>query len=117
MNQLKKLFLPAMIMISFAFVPFHHGWADYDQKKGFEFTGVVQEFVFENPHARIKLKNDQAEWLVILAPTSRMNDRGVPVDKLKEGNTVKVYGYPHKKVKDEMRAERIFVGDAKFELR
>ncbi len=106
-----------MIVISFAFVPFHHGWADYDQQKGFEFTGVVTEFVFENPHARIRLKNDKAEWLVILAPTSRMIDRNVPTDKLREGNTVKVYGYPHKKVKNEMRAERIFVGDAKFELR
>lgn len=106
-----------VILFLFAFIPFHHGWADYDQKKGFEFTGDIQEFVFENPHATLKLKGEADEWLVILAPTSRMNDRGVPIDKLQKGNKGKVYGYPHKTGKKEMRAERIFVDDVKFELR
>jgi len=117
MKKLNKLLLPIVVLVSFSFVPFHHGWADYDQTKGFELTGEVQEFVFENPHAKAKLKSGDQVWLVILAPTSRMTERGVPVDKVKVGTKLKVYGYPHKKVKDEMRAERMFVDDVKFELR
>ncbi len=117
MNQLKKLTLPLLILVSLAFVPFHHGWADYDQTKVVEYTGEIVEFTYENPHATAKVKDGKKTWMVILAPTSRMEARGVPVDKLKKGNKLHVYGYPHKKTKDEMRAERIFVEEVKYELR
>jgi hypothetical protein len=36
---------------------------------------------------------------------------------IKKGSSLRVVGYPHKEIKDEMRAERIYVGDKKFELR
>ena len=55
--------------------------------------------------------------IVVLAPPSRMEARGLTADMVKKGATVRVVAYPHKEVKDEMRAERIFVGDKKFELR
>ncbi|MEJ7740934.1 MAG: DUF6152 family protein [Chitinophagaceae bacterium] len=100
-----------------AFTPFHHGWADYDQTKVLDYTGTVQEFTFENPHALAKVKNKNKTWTVYLAPTSRMRDRGVPNDKLAKGSSVRVVGYPHKEVKDEMRAERIFIDKTKYELR
>jgi hypothetical protein len=46
-----------------------------------------------------------------------MEARGVSAGMLKEGSTIRVVGYPHKKIKDEMRAERIFINDTKYELR
>ena len=46
-----------------------------------------------------------------------MEARGVSADMIKKGATVQVVGYPHKKIKDEMRAERIFIDGNKYELR
>ena len=117
MNQIKKLLLAILILGAFSFNTFHHGWANYNQDKVLDYTGVIQEFTFENPHATAKLKHKGKTWLTILAPTSRMEARNVPIDKLKKGNTLRVVGYPHKKIKNEMRIERIFIGTDKYELR
>jgi hypothetical protein len=107
----------AIALPAVSFKPFHHGWANYDQTKTLDYTGTVEEFKFENPHASARVKDQNKTWLVILAPTSRMESRGVPTKKIAKGSKLRVVGYPHKTIKDEMRAERIYVGDAKFELR
>jgi hypothetical protein len=117
MKKWQLLVAGLVVLIAFSFKPLHHGWANYDQTKTLDYTGVVEEFKFENPHATARVKDKNKTWLVILAPTSRMESRGVPVDKIVKGSKLRVVGYPHKTVKDEMRAERIFVDDAKFELR
>ena len=56
-------------------------------------------------------------WNVVLAPPSRMENRGLPRDALKPGNTVTVVGYPNRSKPDEMRAERITVDGKTVELR
>jgi len=117
MASIKNIVVGILFLISVSFIPLHHGWADYDQTKVLDYTGTVQEFTFENPHALAKIKNKNKIWTVYLAPTSRMSDRGVPNDKLAKGSTLRVVGYPHKEVKDEMRAERIFIEETKYELR
>ena len=68
-------------------------------------------------HSLLKVKYSGKLWTVYLAPTSRMTARGLTADMIKEGAAVRIVAYPHKTVKTEMRAERIFVGDQKFELR
>ena len=77
----------------------------------------MQELVYENPHATAKVKEKDKVWTVILAPISRMEARGLNADMIKKGSTIQVVGYQHKEIKDEMRAERIFVDGKKFELR
>jgi len=117
MAALKKVSFVLTVLFFVAFMPLHHGWSNYDQDKTLDFTGTIQESVYENPHGSIKLKHEDKVWLVILAPVSRMTARGVNADMLKKGTTVQVVGYQHKEVKDEMRAERIIIGGEKFELR
>ena len=117
MTYLKNCLPALFILLLFSYSPDHHGWANYNQKDTLDYTGVIEEFTYENPHATAKVKHRNKTWFVVLAPTSRMESRGVPVDKLKQGASLRVVGYPHKKIKNEMRAERIFVGGAKFELR
>lgn len=117
MRYFKIIFLVLIISVCTAFVTFHHGWANYDQNKTLDYKGVVQELVYENPHATAKVKDKEMVWTVILAPISRMEARGVTADMIKKGSTIQVVGYPHKEMKDEMRAERIFVGGTKYELR
>lgn len=101
----------------FAFAPLHHGWSSYDQTKTLNFTGKILEMSYENPHGMIKLQVEKKKWTVVLAPPSRMETRGLSKDMLKVGGTATVVGYPHLKIKDEMRAERITIGDKTTELR
>lgn len=101
----------------FAFAPLHHGWSSYDQTKTLNFTGKILEISYENPHGMMKLQVEKKKWTVVLAPPSRMESRGLTKDMLKVGETATVVGYPHLKIKDEMRAERITVADKTTELR
>ena len=117
MAALKNTSLVLIVLCCFAFNTFHHGWANYDQEKKLDYKGTVVELVYENPHATAKVKHDNKIWTVILAPITRMEARGVTADMLKKGAVIQVVGYPHKEIKDEMRAERIFVDGKKYELR
>lgn len=115
---IQKNILPVLILFfCIAFKPLHHGWAEYNQDKTLDYVGTIQKSTYENPHTTAHVKHGKKTWLVILAPVSRMQARGVTADMLKPGNTVQVVGYPHKKIKSEMRAERIFIDGNKYELR
>ena len=117
MKPLRNISLAAIVLIFSAFTLFHHGWANYNQKKVLDYTGVIVESTYENPHALARVKTGSKIWLVYLAPATRMEARGVKPEMLKKGNSIQVVGYPHKKIKDEMRAERIFIDGTKYELR
>ena len=117
MNYLKNICLAMSLLFCVAFNPFHHGWANYDQEKTLDYKGTIQELTYENPHATAKVLQGKKVWTVILAPVTRMEARGVTADMIKKGSSVQVVGYPHKEIKDEMRAERIFVNGTKYELR
>lgn len=117
MGLLRNSFIGLLFISFVSFTLRHHGWTNYDQQKVLDYTGTIQSSAYENPHASIQVNQDKKVWTVILAPVSRMETRGVTADMVKKGNAVRVVGYPHKKVKDEMRAERIFINGAKCELR
>src|SRR5688572_7843317 len=113
-SQVGMLFI---VLSLFSFAPFHHGWSSYDQTKPLNFTGKILETGYESPHGMIKLEVKKKKWTVVLAPPARMESRGLTKDMLKVGATATVVGYPHLKIKDEMRAERITIGDKTTELR
>jgi len=114
-----KYFAFALLLVtSSAFA--HHGWSNYDNTKILKIEGTVDDVAFTNPHATIKLSQDKKEEPVldvILAPISRMTDRGLPKDKLKKGLKVTIEGYANKKDAKEIRAERIIVDGKSIELR
>ncbi|MBX0334240.1 hypothetical protein K3G39_13435 [Pontibacter sp. HSC-14F20] len=112
-----KILLIIFLPFSAAITVLHHGWANYDQTKRLDYTGLVEELTYENPHGMLQLEHEGKTWTVVLAPPSRMNSRGLTKDMIQPGDSVRVVGYPHKEVEDEMRAERIYVGDKKIELR
>ena len=117
-NRVRKpIALICVGLLLFSFAPWHHGWSEYDQTKTLTFTGKILEMTYENPHGMIKLEVEKKKWTVVLAPPSRMESRGLLKDMIKSGTTVTVVGYPHLKIKDEMRAERITVGKKTTELR
>jgi hypothetical protein len=110
----------------------HHGWANYHQDIELTYDGVITTNDIGNPHTYIDLHvherqwtderaadyDEVEEWNVVLAPLTRMRNRGMADDSmLAVGDTVTVVGYPHRTEEREMRAERIIIGETTIELR
>jgi hypothetical protein len=94
----------------------HHGWSGY-QDELLKVSGVIEQSSYANPHGSIHLKAADKTWLVVLAPTSRMGNRGLTAEMLKVGGKVAVEGYQKTSDPEEMRAERITVEGKTVELR
>jgi hypothetical protein len=95
----------------------HHGWSSYDASKELRLTGVIRESGYEHPHGHVRLEADGKTWLVVLAPPSRMEHRGLTQAMLAAGTKATVVGYPKRDDPVEMRAERITIADKTVELR
>lgn len=95
----------------------HHGWGGYDSSKPLNLTGVIREATYEHPHGALKLAVEDTVWDVVLAPPSRMQVRGLSRAMLAAGTRATVMGYPHRTIKDELRAERITIDGKTIELR
>jgi hypothetical protein len=80
-------------------------------------TGTIRESGYEHPHGYVKLQTPGKTWIAVLAPPSRMDNRGLAREALRVGETATVEGYPNRNKPDEMRAERITVGGKTVELR
>ncbi|WUR11811.1 DUF6152 family protein [[Empedobacter] haloabium] len=95
----------------------HHGWSEYDATKPLNLAGTIVESGYTQPHGYVLLQSADKRWHSVLAPPSRMEGRGLAKEALAAGAKVTVYGYPHRSKLDELRAERITVGDKTTELR
>ncbi len=117
MSKLKNISLVIALLICASYTVLHHGWAEYDQTKPTDFKAKIEDLTYENPHVLAKVKLKKEMTTVYLAPVTRMESRGLNADMIKKGTTIRFVAYPHKTEKNEMRAERIFVGEEKYELR
>lgn len=95
----------------------HHGWGGYDAGTVLTLTGPVREVYFGNPHCTVVVEAEGKAWTCVLAPLSRMTNRGLPDGSIKVGDTVTLVGYPHRSEAAELRAERITVAGRTVELR
>jgi len=101
----------------------HHGWSEYDSAKALKLSGKIVESGYEHPHGHIRFeaKGEGATagktWNVVLAPPSRMENRGLQKEWLKPGASATVEGYPNRNKPEEMRAERIIINGKTIELR
>ena len=95
----------------------HHGWSSYDANSVLTLKGAILESRYQNPHGELVLEDSGKRWLVMLAPVSRMEARGLPREAVAVGKTVTVVGYPSRVTQGEMRAERITAEGKTVELR
>ena len=95
----------------------HHGWSGYDSSKVLNLTGTIREAGYEHPPGYIKFEVPGKTWLVVLAPPSRMENRGLPRTMLVAGTPATIVGYPNRTDPEEMRAERITINGKTVELR
>jgi hypothetical protein len=112
---MKRLALLIFFAATQAFA--HHGWSEYDAGRPLKLEGAIQESGYVHPHGFVKLKTADKTWLVVLAPPTRMQNRGLTEEMLAAGNRVTVVGYANREKPEELRAERIIVGDKSTELR
>lgn len=113
---MKRLLLAAGLALPLAAAA-HHGWSEYDSSKVLELTGKIVESGYEHPHGHVRLEVPGKTWSVILAPPSRMENRGLPKEWLKSGGAATVEGYPNRNKPEELRAERIIINGKTIELR
>lgn len=95
----------------------HHGWSEYDAANVLKLDGTIEQAHYSNPHGHVKLKTADKTWDVILAPPSRMENRGLSREMLTVGAKAEVTGYPNRNKPDELRAERIIIAGKTIELR
>ena len=95
----------------------HHGWGSYDSNTVLTLNGTIKAATCENPHGMLQLEADGKTWTVVLAPPSRMQNRGLEADMMKPGTAATVVGYPSRNDPVEMRAERITIAGKTTELR
>lgn len=95
----------------------HHGWSEYHGDRPLKVTGTIVESGYIHPHGFVRLKADDKTWLVVLAPPSRLKNRGLSPEMLSKGASASVLGYQNRNDPDEMRAERITIGGKATELR
>ena len=113
----RRLLLAGALVLAPAGAAAHHGWSSYDEERTLDLKGVVRSSTYEQPHGTLKLDVLKQTWHVVLAPPTRMKSRGLEPDMLKPGTEAAVVGYPHRKTKLEIRAERITVAGKTVELR
>jgi len=117
MKRLELAALAVTLALAPTAILAHHGWSEYDQTKPLTLEGRIDEMGYEHPHGYVKLATKGKTWVAVLAPPSRMDNRGLLKEMLKPGTNVSVVGYANRSNPDEMRAERITVGGKTVELR
>ena len=114
-----RLILSLLFALAVAALPAaaHHGWGSYDADNPVTLEGAIATSKFEQPHTEMTLTLEGLDWLVTLAPPSRMNNRGAVAELIAPGKEIKAYGYPRRDGTKEIRAEWIEVDGQHFELR
>jgi hypothetical protein len=95
----------------------HHGWSSYDATKVLKITAPLKEVTWGNPHGMAKVPYQGKDWVVVLAPTTRMEGRGLTQAMLAPTKTVTIEGYPRSDGTPEMRIERVTAEGKTVELR
>lgn len=95
----------------------HHGWSSYDESKPVTLNGTFAELSWGNPHGAAKMRWKGKTWDVILAPTGRMEARGLTRAEVEPGKRIRLTGYVRRDGTPEMRIERIMIGEKTVELR
>jgi len=111
------MLLPVLLFGAILVAHAHHGWSEYDTANVLNLNGVIKESGYQHPHGHVRLEVPGKTWLVVLAPPSRMENRGLPAASLKAGNRATVVGYANRNKPEELRAERITINGKTVELR
>lgn len=95
----------------------HHGWGSYDAATVLTVKAPLTDVTWGNPHGAAKVVWQGRTWDVVLAPTTRMETRGLTREMLAPGKAVTLVGYPRRDGTAEMRIETVTVDGKTVPLR
>lgn len=95
----------------------HHGWSSYDAEKVIRVTAPLSAVKWGHPHGTAKIVWQRKKWNVVLAPTARMQARGLTRAMLVSRRPVTLIGYPRRDGAAEMRIETVIADGKRVELR
>ena len=87
--EMKRTWIGLLAALPFSAIA-HHGWSEYDTTRALTLTGTVAESGWEHPHGFVKLETPGKTWIVVLAPPSRMENRGLQKAAIASGMTATV---------------------------
>lgn len=116
-NPVRSLAIAAALLALPATALAHHGWSSYDPAKPIKLTAPITAVTWGNPHGTAKVTWNDKPWDVVLAPTTRMEARGLTQDALTTAKSVTLEGYPRTDGTTEMRIERVTIDGKTIELR
>lgn len=117
MSPIAKFALAGALAATSVAAMAHHGWSSYDEDEPITLTGPLKEVDWGNPHGSAKMNWRGEEWDVVLAPVSRMEQRGLALDTIDDGQRITLTGYVRRDGTPEMRVERIRAAGKIVELR
>lgn len=117
MNRTVAIAAVAAAVLAPAAALAHHGWSSYDAAKTIKVTAPLTDVAWRNPHGEAKVAYQGKTWVVILAPVSRMEARGLTQAMVAPGKRVTIEGYPRTDGTPEMRIERVIAEGKTVELR
>lgn len=94
----------------------HHGWSSYDANKTVTIEAPISDIRWANPHGAAAVQYQGKRWVVVLAPITRMEDRGLNAEMLKKAKSVTLIGQPRTDGTAEMKIQRIVVGGKTYNL-
>lgn len=109
--------LPLALALVAAPVAAHHGWSSYDEAKPITLSGSLTRVSWTNPHGTAAMRWQGKEWAVVLAPTQRMDARGLTEAMIAPGQRITLTGYARRDGTPEMRIERVMAQGKTVELR
>lgn len=109
--------LATLAMLSATQATAHHGWSEYDSNQPLKLVGTIEDSGYVHPHGYVRLKTENKTWTVVLAPPTRMENRGLSKEMLAKGNRAVVQGYPNRNKPDELRAEEVTIDKKTTALR
>jgi hypothetical protein len=116
MNHVLRATVGGLAFLGASLAWSHHGWSGYSEEL-LTLAGTIEASSYASPHGSATLKTQDKTWTVVLAPPSRMQNRGLTREMLKPGAQAKVEGYAHRTDSSELRAERITIEGKTVELR
>jgi hypothetical protein len=95
----------------------HHSMSEYDFDKTVEIEGALVDVRWQNPHIRLSVRSGADTqgkpmiWEIEGSSLSVLRRMNVTPEKLKAGDTVRVFGYRSKKAPNRMVADNLLQGD------
>ena len=92
---MKRMLIAAALVTALPVAAYaHHGWSSYDSSKALTVKGKLRTLSCSNPHGIATMDWQGERWTVVLAPTARMEARGLSKAMIAPGKPVTLVGYP-----------------------